>query len=97
MTEKTSHTTYYDLEIGALIEEINKHKYNQILLQFPDGLKYYGKEVIDEIKEKTDTEVFTYFGTCFGACDIPVHLKDLGFELCVQWGHSAYIKKKEMW
>ena len=97
MTKTPSHTTYYNLEIPKLIEEINKNKYKQILLQFPDGLKYYAKEVIDEIKNKTNCEVFTYFGTCFGACDIPIHLKELNFELCVQWGHSEYIKKKEIW
>lgn len=89
--------TYYDLEIEKLIDEINRNEHNLILLQFPDGLKYYAKEVIDEIKENTNAEVFTYFGTCFGACDIPMHLKDLGFDLCVQWGHAVYVKKKEMW
>lgn len=95
--EKKTYSTYYDLELNNLIEEINKHNYKRIVLQFPDGLKYYGKEVIDELKSKTNTEFFIYFGTCFGACDIPLHLKQLKFDLCVQWGHSVYIKRKDMW
>ena len=94
MTESVS--TYYDLELDNLIDEINKNKNKLVLLQFPDGLKYYSKEVIDILKDKTDAQFFTYFGPCFGACDIPLHLKDLGFDLCVQWGHSVYIKRKDM-
>ncbi|NCC71565.1 hypothetical protein EOM09_08390 [bacterium] len=68
-----------------------------IVLQFPDGLKYYAKEVIDYLNSKTNADYFSYFGPCFGACDVPLHLKQLNFDLCVQWGHSIYIKKKEMW
>lgn len=94
---KESVSTYYDLELDNLINEINKNNNKQILLQFPDGLKYYSKEVVDILKEKTKAQFFTYFGTCYGACDIPFHLKDLGFDLCVQWGHSVYIKRKGMW
>lgn len=98
MTEKDV-STYYDLELEKLVSEINKNEYKLVLLQFPDGLKYYSKEVIDKLKRETNTktEFFTYFGTCFGACDIPHHLEKLGFDLCVQWGHNVYVKKKEMW
>ncbi len=93
----SKYSTYYDLEIDKLAEEVNKYGYKFIILQFPDGLKYYGKEVVDELRKKTDAEYLVYFGTCFGACDVPLHLKELKFDLCVQWGHSVYVKKKEMW
>ncbi|MDA3856091.1 MAG: diphthamide synthesis protein [Candidatus Woesearchaeota archaeon] len=96
MSEK-KYKTYYDLEIDKLIDDINSNNHKLVLLQFPDGLKYYSKEIIDELKEKTKADYFSYFGTCFGACDIPHHLDKLGFDLCVQWGHAVYIKKKEMW
>lgn len=89
--------TYYDLEIEKLTKEINENKHKLIVLQFPDGLKYYAKEVVDELKEKTNAKFFIYFGPCFGACDVPLHLKELNFDLCVQWGHSVYVKNKEMW
>lgn len=92
-----SYSTYYDLELPKLIEEINRNKFKLIVLQFPDGLKYYSKEVVDKLREETDAEFFSYFGPCFGACDVPLHLKELNFDMCVQWGHSVYIKKKEMW
>jgi len=94
---KSKYSTYYDLEVEKLSNEINEKEYKLVLLQFPDGLKYYAKEVVDELRERTKSEYFIYFGTCFGACDIPMHLESLGFDLNVQWGHSVYVKKKEMW
>lgn len=92
-----SYSTYYDLELPKLIEQINKHENKLVLLQFPDGLKYYFHEIVDELEKNTHAQFFTYFGPCFGACDVPLHLKELDFDLCVQWGHSVYVKKKEMW
>lgn len=97
MDANSKYSTYYDLEVDKLVDEINKNGYKLVLLQFPDGLKYYSKEVVDELRSKTKAEFFIYFGTCFGACDIPLYLKDMGFELNVQWGHSVYVKRPEMW
>jgi 2-(3-amino-3-carboxypropyl)histidine synthase len=95
--EEKSIPTYYDLELENLAKKINDKGYKLIVLQFPDGLKYYSKQIIDFLREKTKAEYFSYFGSCYGACDIPLHLKELKFDLCVQWGHAVYIKKKEMW
>lgn len=90
--------TYYDLEIEKLVLDVNKNKYQKVLLQFPDGLKHFSKQVIEQLNENTkECDFFIYFGTCFGACDIPVHLDKFKFDLCVQFGHSVYIKKKDMW
>lgn len=95
--KKNTHSTYYDLETKKLANDINKNKNKLVVLQFPDGLKYYAKEVVDELKKQTQSQYFIYFGPCFGACDVPLHLKQLNFDLCVQWGHAPYIKTKEMW
>ena len=97
MQKEKKYSTYYDLELEKLAEEVNSKKHKLVVLQFPDGLKYYAKEVVDELKEKTKAEYFIYFGPCFGACDVPLHLKELNFDLCVQWGHSVYIKRKQIW
>jgi len=96
---KNTFSTYYDLEVDKLASEIVDKNYKLVLLQFPDGLKYYGHEVIDYLREKTDgsCEFFVYMGSCFGACDIPLHLKDLDFDLCVQWGHNQFVKNLEGW
>ena len=96
---KNNFSSYYDLEVDNLANEIIKNNYKLVLLQFPDGLKYYGHEVIDYLREKASgsCEFFIYMGSCFGACDIPLHLKDLGFDLCVQWGHNEFKKTQEGW
>lgn len=88
---------FYDLEVEKIVEEVIKNCYKLVLLQFPDGLKQYANEVVDELESKTDASFFIYFGSCFGACDVPIHLKDLGFDLCVQFGHAKFVKDKEMW
>ena len=90
---------YYDLELANLIEEINENNYKYVVLQLPDGLKQYSTDIVDILRSKTSNtcEFFIYFGTCYGACDIPLHLKELSFDLCVQWGHSHYKKRRDMW
>ncbi len=90
-------STYYDLELDKLVEEVNAKNFSKVVLQFPDGLKYYAREVLDVLEARTKAQFFVYFGTCFGACDVPLHLKELDFDLCVQWGHSVYVKTKGMW
>lgn len=90
-------STNYDLEIENLVSEINSNNYKLILLQFPDGFKHYSKKIVDYLRENTKSEYIIYFGSCFGACDVPIHLDKIGFDLCVQWGHNEFIKKKEMW
>jgi 2-(3-amino-3-carboxypropyl)histidine synthase len=97
MSKTPQHSTYYDLELERLAEKVNTQGARKVVLQFPDGLKYYAGEVVDELREKTDAEFFIYFGPCFGACDVPLHLKQLDFDMCVQWGHAPYIKRKGMW
>ena len=97
MVESTNYKTYYDLEIKKLIDDVNKNKFQLVLLQFPDGLKYYSKEVIDELEKKTSAVFITFFGTCFGACDVPVYLESLKFDLCIQWGHTVFVKTPDMW
>jgi 2-(3-amino-3-carboxypropyl)histidine synthase len=83
----------YDLELDKLIKKINENGYKNVLLQFPDGLKLYSKKVVDILRNKTNScEFFIFFGSCFGACDVPLHLDKLGFDLCVQFGHSKFIK-----
>ena len=98
MGKENSYKTYYNLELPKLINKINKGQAKKVVLQFPDGLKYFSKQVVDELRNSCkNTQFFIYFGSCFGACDIPLHLKQLDFDLCVQWGHSVYIKRKDMW
>ena len=79
----------YDLEMDRVYLEIERAKANRILVQLPDGLKYAGDEVLRGIKEKFPKSFVAFWaGSCFGACDVPLHVKD--FDLIIQFGHSPW-------
>ncbi len=90
----------YDLEIDKIAGAIKKQKAKRVLLQFPDGLKPYADVIASEIeksflkkkprKETKKPEFFIWFGSCFGACDVPLQTEKLGVDLIVQFGHSAW-------
>ncbi len=69
----------------------------KICLQFPDGLKASATEVIKELERKTkdekrETAFYIWSGSNFGGCDYPWYLKDLGFDLLVNFGHCVFKK-----
>lgn len=88
----------YDLEIDRISSEIKKKKARRVLIQLPDGLKPYAAQIVDAIQEKLKAknkpEIMIYFGTCFGACDLPIEeAKIANIDLIVQFGHSPWIYK----
>ncbi len=80
----------YDLEIDNLVKEIKKEKAKLVCLQLPDGLKPKATEIVRELKSKVDCDFVIWCGSCWGACDTPLGLKELKFDLLVQFGHSAW-------
>lgn len=83
----------YDLEIDKIVKTIKKEKSKKVLLQFPDGLKPYADVIALEIEKrigKKKVEIMIWFGSCFGACDVPVQVEKLGIDLIVQFGHSEW-------
>jgi 2-(3-amino-3-carboxypropyl)histidine synthase len=80
----------YDLELERAASEIKKLKARKVCIQLPDGLKNIAIEIAEELEEKTDAEILIWFGTCFGACDIPQGLEKLGVDLLIQWGHTPW-------
>ena len=85
----------YDLELNRIIKEIEKSKSKRVLLQFPDGIKSYATVIASEISEKTSAECLIWLGSCFGACDIPVNVSQIGVDLIIQFGHSAWSFRNE--
>jgi diphthamide biosynthesis enzyme Dph1/Dph2-like protein len=88
--------TDYDLELEKAVSIIKKEKAKLVCIQLPDGLKPCATEIAKEIEEKTKAKVLIWFGSCFGACDIP----DLDkvrpkIDLLIQWGHSPWPYKKD--
>lgn len=76
----------YELELDRIIKEIKKQKAKKVLLQFPNGMKPYSIEIADYIEAKTKAMIVIWFGSCFGACDIPRTDADL----IVQFGHAPW-------
>lgn len=73
----------YDLELNKLPEIIKGKK--KVLIQLPDGLKPQAEQIVTFLEKKTESEIFVWSGSCFGACDIP---NVRGFDLIIQFGHS---------
>ncbi|VVB83770.1 Putative diphthamide synthesis protein [uncultured archaeon] len=80
----------YELELEKAINEIKKSRAKLVMLQFPDGLKIYATAIADYLKEKTKAEFLIWFGSCYGACDIPAEVGNLNpkVDLIIQFGHN---------
>ena len=80
----------YDLELGNVIERINKDSAKLVCVQLPDGLKPRADEIQKSIEKSTGAKVVLWMGSCFGACDVPLQVERLGVDLLIQWGHSTW-------
>ena len=74
------------MDLKPIIAQINREKPGKTLLQLPDGLKPKSKEIYEEIKKNTSTELFLWFNSCYGACDIP----NVDVDLLIQFGHAEF-------
>lgn len=81
----------YDLEINKAVNIIKRKKAKLVCIQLPDGLKPDVKKIADEIEDKTKAKVVIWAGSCFGSCDVPLEVKNLGIDLLIQWGHGEWL------
>ena len=87
----------FDLELEKVVNEINSKKKKKVLIQLPDGLKAKAQVIVDKIEKETDASVYVWFGSCFGACDLPLGVNTLGIDLLVGFGHNKYHKSMGGW
>ena len=85
----------YKIEIERMVEEVKKRDAKKVLVQLPDGLKPRAREIADAIEAQCDAKVFIWLGGCFGACDLPMGVDDLGIDLMLAFGHNIF--RKEYW
>jgi len=80
----------YKLELYKIIAEIKKAKAKIVLLQFPDGLKMQAINTVKKIEAKTNATIIIWYGSCFGACDVPVLPQKIEeqIDLFIQFGHN---------
>jgi diphthamide biosynthesis enzyme Dph1/Dph2-like protein len=87
----------YDLELDKVAAEITKLKGKspKVCLQLPDGFKMYSDEIVDKLNQKLrafnkKVQLYIWAGSNFGACDVPIQLKGLDFDLVVNFGHLMF-------
>jgi 2-(3-amino-3-carboxypropyl)histidine synthase len=80
----------YDLDIEEVIETINENGYLRVLIQLPEGLKGMSKDIQEDIERNTAAMVVIYAEPCFGACDLPLGINALNFNLLVHFGHAPF-------
>lgn len=85
----------FKLDEEKIIEFIRKEGCKRVLLQLPDGLKMQAGELVAKLERKTGATFFIWFGSNFGACDLPINVQSLGIDLIVGFGHNAYMKTEE--
>ena len=80
----------YDLEMERAVKAVKESKARLVAVQLPEGLRPSANEIVDALQEQTDAKVIIWMGSCYGACDVPVELEQLGVDLLIQWGHSEW-------
>jgi 2-(3-amino-3-carboxypropyl)histidine synthase len=78
----------YDLELTRVIRTIQTSKAKKVCIQLPDGLKTKATQIAKKLETATKAKIHIWLGSNFGACDVPMHLKHLKFDLVVNFGHS---------
>ena len=79
----------FSLDEKKIIEFVKENGSKRILLQLPDGLKNKTAEIVKNIERQTGAEVLIWFGSNFGACDLPISVKTLNVDLVVGFGFQT--------
>ena len=79
----------FEIDVDKLARKITRKKAKKVLLQFPDGLKPKAASIANKLERETDAKIFIWFGSNFGACDIP-NVEKLDFDLLINFGHSEW-------
>ena len=80
----------YDLELEKAITKIKDTGAKLVCIQLADGLKPQAQQKEETISKETGARVLIWLGSCYGGCDYPMQVKNLGVDLLIQWGHSEW-------
>ena len=90
MTSEPEPVTY-DLDLPKAVARIRESGARMVCVQLPEGLKPQAGEIANELERQTGATVITWLGSCYGACDVPLHVEQLGVDLLIQWGHQEWV------
>lgn len=82
----------YNLQLEEAIKKIKENNAKQVLIQLPDGLKPRATEIAKELEKETKANIIIWADSCWGICDTPLGINNLGFDLLIQFGHSTSLK-----
>ena|SRR3989344_3274005 len=85
-----TNTMKFDFDLNNVVEKIKKEKAKLVCIQLADGLKPKALEIQKYLEENTKSRVLIWLGSCFGACDVPLELKELNIDLLIQFGHNDF-------
>lgn len=82
----------YNFDEERIIHEIKARNAKKVLLQFPEGLKYFSIEIVNKLRKKIPNVDFIISGEpSWGACDIAEdEAIQIGADLIVHFGHTPY-------
>jgi len=85
----------YNLELERIAKEVRSRRARRVLIQAPDGLKQYLKELYERLV-KDGANVFLSADPCYGACDLAEEEAALmGADLLIHVGHFKFSSTKE--
>ncbi|MGQ9759513.1 MAG: diphthamide biosynthesis enzyme Dph2 [Candidatus Methanomethylicaceae archaeon] len=85
----------YDLEVGRVVKEAKSRGVKTVLVQAPDGLKPYIKDLCQALSSIGAT-IFVSADPCFGGCYLADGFGELlGAEMSVHVGHKKFVKIEE--
>jgi len=82
----------YFFDYDRVIEEIEKRGAKKVLLQFPEGLKYFSTEIVEKIQSKMpNVELIISGEPSWGACDVAEDEANIiNADLIIHFGHTPY-------
>lgn len=80
----------YDLELDNAVVKIKQEKAKTVCIQLPDGLKPESGRIAKYLEDQTGATILIWLGSCYGACDVPMQVENLGVDLLIQWGHAEW-------
>ncbi|MEM2137166.1 MAG: diphthamide biosynthesis enzyme Dph2 [Candidatus Methanomethylicia archaeon] len=82
----------YDFDLDKIIFDDRFRKANRVLLQFPEGLKVFALEIVDELSKNTKADIIVSMDPCFGGCDVAFDdALRLGVDLIIHFGHTKLL------
>ena len=79
----------YTIDLEQEVQTIKQKKYNQVLLQLPEGLKGQSTQFVRFLEQHTPARILLSADLCFGACDLNISTaKEVGVDYVIQLGHT---------